>query len=164
MITVFCRNIFLKQLDYMANETKYKGEKFKGPERLSPYPLNRSAPPVELVELAAEIAAADDLLSVQAAGKLRVLAEQIENLQQKAREILAQTRQNQELHRADCAFRKITGKVYHLYKNANDNFMFSMIGPAEWRRGSGRERPYIFIGSYRLENDSTWTDVTEGKE
>ena len=145
--------------DYRIKEMKYKGEKFLGPDRMSPYPVSRLGGPVDLVETATRIAAADDMLSVQAAGKLKLLAEQIEELQDKARKILQETTRNQELHRAQCGFKKIAGNVYHLYRKDDDSLIFSMIGQDEWKRAGSKNCPFEYVGTYRLESDSSWTPV-----
>lgn len=144
--------------DYRQNEMKYKGEKHRGPGHQSPYPISRQSPSIELVELAKEVADADDLLTIQAVGKLRVLAEQIEQLRKKARDILAETRRNQELHRAGCRFNKRIGSIYHLYSKSDESLFFSMIDPVEWGN-SPRAVDLRFLGSYRLENDRSWTPV-----
>lgn len=144
--------------NYMLNECKYKGEKHRGPEHRSPYPVSRQSPSIDLVELAREVADADDLLTIQAVGKLRVLAEQIEQLRKKAQEILAETKRNQQLHHAPCGFKKREGGIYHLYCKRDDSLLFSMIAPAEWGRsldGAGLS----FVGSYRLERDRSWTPL-----
>jgi len=78
-------------------------------DHLSAHPVSRLAPPFELVDLAEEISRADDMLSIQTSGKLRLLADQIRSLQEEARKILQETRQNQQLHRAECGFRKRAG-------------------------------------------------------
>ena len=118
-------------------------------------------PRIDLVETAARIAAADDMLSVQAAGQLKLLAEQIEELQEKARKILRETKWNQELHRARCGFEQKPGNVYHLYRRDDDSLVFSMIGPDEWKKGGSGCAPMEYVGSYRLENDSSWTPVED---
>jgi len=92
--------VLLYRPDYMSKAVKYKGENVPEPQHRSPYPVSRLSPVVELVELAQEINDADDALTLQATAQLRLLAEQIEELRGKAREILVQTRENQELHRA----------------------------------------------------------------
>lgn len=131
----------LAQADYMTDDVKYKGEKHEGPDYLAPYPVSRFSPSVDLVAIAAEIARADDSLALQATAKLRVLAEQIEKLQEKAREIIDETRRNQELHRAECSFRKVAGQKYYLYRNAEGVLAFSLIGPDEWGRRHGGQPP-----------------------
>ncbi len=134
---------------------KYSGKNHEGPDRSAPYPLSRLAPETQLIDMAKEIAEADDMLSIQATGKLRLLLGQMRGLQEEARTILEETRRNQELHRARCGFKKIAGIVYHLYEKEDSSLLFSMIGPDEWN-GSP---PFRFVGSFRLENDMSWTPV-----
>lgn len=134
---------------------KYKGENIRGSQHRSPYPVSRLAPAVELVELAQEISAADDALTQQASAQLRLLAEQIEQLREKARNILVQTRENQELHRVQCSFSKHTGQSYHLYRKAGGSLVFSMIAPDEWIT----DPPFTFVGTYRLEADKSWKKI-----
>ncbi|MEJ2057058.1 MAG: DUF2452 domain-containing protein, partial [Desulfofustis sp.] len=92
--------------DYMSMAAKYKGENVRQPHYLSPYPVCRLVPGLELVELAKASGGADDVLTRQATAQLRLVAEQIEQLRDRAKNILAQTRENQELHRALCRFSK----------------------------------------------------------
>ena len=131
---------------------KYKGENVRSPAHSSPYPVSRLAPAMELVELARELAEADDMLTVQATAQLRLLAEQMEQLRAKARKILAETRENQELHRAECGFAKKPGHTYHLYRKKNGDLVFSLVGPSEWGTGP----PFEYVGTFRLELDKTW--------
>ena len=147
----------------MQNKKKYKGEKHGGCDHTSPYPVSRQSPAIELVELAKEVAEADDLLSVQAVGKLRMLAEQIEDLQEKAQEILADTRRNQQLHRIPCGVKKRVGEIYYLYRRSDKTMIFSIVSPQEWGEQRG-ESGLSFLGSYRLEADRSFTvvEVDEG--
>ena len=131
---------------------KYKGENVRPPEHSSPYPVSRLAPAMELVELARELGEADDMLTVQATAQLRLLAEQMEQLRAKARKVLAETRENQKLHRAECGFTKKPGHAYHLYRRKNGTLVFSLVGPSEW----GTDPPYDYEGTYLLELDKTW--------
>lgn len=137
---------------------KYKGEKHEGPDYRSPYPVSRLAPAIDLVEMARVVAEADDLLAIQAAGKLQLLAEQMAALQDQARQILLATQQNQELHRVSCAFRKVPGQLYHLYRRQDGTSFFSLVAPDEWRVTESAP-PVRFVGSYRLEADQSWTAV-----
>ena len=123
----------------------------------SSYPVSRLAPPFELVDLAKEIAHADDMLSIQTGGKLKLLADQIRGLQEEARTILEKTRRDQQLHRAECNFRKKPGVIYHLYRKEDQTLVFSMLSPAEW----GKRQPHRFEGSYRLESDMSWTEMDD---
>lgn len=125
---------------------------------LSSYPISRLAPPFELVDLAKEIARADDMVSAQANGKLKLLANQIRKLQEEAQNILHEAKRNQELHRAECGFQKKVGQIYHLYRRQDGRLLFSILSPQEW----GERLPFDFIGSYRLETDMGWTEIEGG--
>lgn len=131
---------------------KYKGENVRPPTHRSPYPVSRLSPAIELVELARELGEADDMLTVQATAQLRLLAEQMEQLRARARKVLAETRENQELHRAECGFTKKPGHTYHLYRKKSGRLVFSLVGPAEWGTGP----PFDYVATYRLELDKTW--------
>jgi hypothetical protein len=117
--------------------------------------VSRLAPAFNLVDLAREIARADEMLSNRAEAKLQVIARQVRLLQDQAREILQQTRHDQQLHRARCNFQKKPGQIYHLYRNERGEAFLSMLSPADWR---GRP-PHHFEGSFRLESDSSWTPL-----
>jgi hypothetical protein len=92
-------------------------------------------------------------LSARTGAKLRVIADQIKLLQQEARKVLADAKEEQTLTRARCSFKRIPGRTYHLYRKMAGEPFFSMLAPAEW----GGEVPYTFLGSYRLETDYSWT-------
>jgi len=134
---------------------RFRGENFLGPDNSAPYPVSRMAPSTELVDLAAQIAEADRMLASVAHGKLQQIAEQIRYLQQQASEVLQTTARDQRLHRAQCNLQRKPGKVYHLYRRADGREYLSLLAPAEW----GGEPPHPFIGSYRLENDMSWSDI-----
>lgn len=123
--------------------------------RDAPYPMSRLAPRFDLVDLAAEIARADETLSLVASSKLEIIRQEIVALQEKAAAILEEARRAAELHRAQCNFRKVPGRVYHLYRRGPDELYFSMLSPDDW----GGAPPHPFEGSYRLEADQTFTRV-----
>jgi hypothetical protein len=125
--------------------------------RASPYPVSRLSPRFELVDLAAEIARADETLSMVASAKLDVIRRQIAALQEEARAVLEQTRFAAELHRARCTFHKVPGHVYHLYRRGEGGLYFSLLSPDDW----GGAPPHAFEGSFRLEADQTFTRVGE---
>ena len=135
--------------------TKYSGSKHSGDDRSSPYPTSRLAPQVELVDLARQISEADSMVNNRVSAKLKVIADQIKALQREARAVLDEARQDQELHRAECQFKRIPGRLYHLYKKADGKTYFSMLSPDDW---NGRS-PHTYINSYRLENDMSWTPL-----
>ena len=125
----------------------------RGPAHSSPYPVSRLAPGFGLVDLAREIEQADQHVASRMEAQLRVIADQVKALQAQAREILQQAKSDQRLHHARCAFRRIPGHVYHLYQEADGTAAFSMLSPDDW----GGHPPKPFLGSYRLENDMSWT-------
>ena len=135
---------------------RYQGETHQGSDRTAPYPVSRMAPATELVDMAQEIATADNMLSTNAHGKLKLIADQIRALQAEAHHVLESTRRDQQLHRAKCHFKRQPGHIYHLYTKKGEDY-FSMLSPQEW----GRTSPHDYIGSFRLENDMSWTPVEE---
>ena len=126
-----------------------------GQDNSAPYPVSRMAPAFELVDLAKEISQADATLNNHVNSKLRVIADQIRHLQQEAHKILEETQKDQLLHRAACQFKRQPGKVYHLYQKQDGRLYFSLLSPQDWQQTP----PHTFIGSYRLENDMSWTDI-----
>lgn len=137
-----------------------KPEPYQGADHSAPYPVSRLAPAFRTTELAAEVERAESMLSARTGAKLRVIADQIKALQAEARKVLDEAREEQALTRARCAFRRIPGHVYHLYRKGDGETFFSMLSPADWR---GRP-PDVFVGSYRLEADYSWTPADLGTE
>ncbi|MCU7830226.1 MAG: DUF2452 domain-containing protein [Candidatus Thiodiazotropha sp. (ex Myrtea sp. 'scaly one' KF741663)] len=124
-------------------------------DQSSPYPVSRLAPAFGLVDLAREIAEADEMLANRAGAQLQVIAQQVKQLQAQAREILQQTQRDQQLHRARCNFQKKPGQVYHLYQNQRQEPILSLLSPDDWHG----KPPNQFIGSFRLESDRSWTPL-----
>jgi hypothetical protein len=117
--------------------------------------VSRLAPAFDLVDMAKEIAQADDMIAATATAKLQVIVEQMRALQAQARAVLEESRRNRDLHRVQCGFQRIPGKTYHLYRREDGTEVFSLLSPADWR---GRS-PYAFVGSFRLEVDRSWTPL-----
>lgn len=117
------------------------------------YGLSRLAPPIRLVDAAAEIEKADLLISSVAGSKLRMIAEQIRALQEQAQQIVDQAEQDAQLHRARCHFARRPGHTYHLYEGP-DGLYWSMLSPDDWGTP-----PHPHRGSYLLEADQSWTPV-----
>lgn len=97
-----------------------------GPDQSVPYPVSRPAPAFDSVDLAAETAQADVVIGQRVSSQLQVIADQVKPLQARAKKILEQARQDARLHQARCAFRRLPGKVYHLYRRADGVLEFSM--------------------------------------
>ncbi len=128
---------------------------YRGASHSAPYPTHRLAPAFQAPELDAELAQAEAMLSARTGAKLRVIADQIKALQDEARKVLAEAREEQALTLAECQFKRIPGQVYHLYRRGDGGTFFSMLSPADW----GGEPPHDPVGSYRLEPDYSWTPV-----
>lgn len=128
---------------------------YEGPSRAAPYPMSRMAPPFSLVDVAAEIARADEQVAQAAGGKLAVIAEQMRVLRAQAEALVKKAARDVELHRARCNFEKKPGETYHLYEKADGSRWFSRIAPDEWTPSDR------FVGSYRLELDRSFTDLAE---
>jgi len=124
--------------------------KHQGPEHAAPYPVSRMAPAIELVDLAKEIAQADNMLTQIAHGKLGVIAEQIKVLQSQARTILEETERSHRLHNAHCSFKKIPGRFYHLYQKENGAEYFSMLSPVEWNNHPPHQGEIIKIKAHTI--------------
>ena len=107
---------------------------------------------MELVDLARQIEQADKMVSLRASAELKVVAEQIEALQDKARKILEAARRDMDLHKAQCGFKKIPGKTYYLYRRESGACYFSMLSPEDWKGQS----PHAFLGGYHLAADMSW--------
>lgn len=134
---------------------KHTGPNHQGSNASSPYPVSRLAPQVELVDLARQIAEADAMVSTRLSSQLKVIADQIRSLQKEAQGILESARLDQQLHHAACSFKRIPGKIYHLYQKQDNSCYFSMLSLDDWK---GRS-PDTYINSYRLENDMSWTAI-----
>lgn len=132
----------------------------KGPDHSAPYPVSRLAPAMELVDLAKEIEQADSMVNTKVSAKLKVIADQVRALQAEARSVLEDAQRDQSLHRAKCNFKRHPGKVYHLYEKEDGALYFSMLSPQDWNDNP----PHQFMGSYRLENDMSWTPADQMDE
>ncbi|WP_462320079.1 DUF2452 domain-containing protein [Halochromatium sp.] len=127
----------------------------QGSDRSSPYPVSRLAPAFQAPALAEEIERAESMLSARTSAKLRVIADQIKSLQAEARKVLDEARDEHALTHAECAFKRLPGKIYHLYQRPNGSRYFSMLSPDDWRG----EPPHAYLASYRLEADYSWTPL-----
>ena len=149
-----------RMADERSPTIRDSGDKHRGEQRTSPYPMSRLAPVHDLVDVAKQIRDADAMLGAVASAELSQIAEQIRALQERARSVLEAASENLALHQARCSFQKRPGHVYHLYERADGERWLSMIGPAEW--GSD-DADRVFRGSYRLELDQSFTRV-DGQE
>lgn len=136
---------------------KYTGKNHAGDSRSSPYPVSRLAPSTDLVDLAKTIAIADQTIQSHTSSKLKLIAKQIQGLQQEAHQILEQAKRDQELHRAECQSQRLIGHTYYLYDRGSGRLYFSRLSPQDWNGNP----PHPFNGAYRLEQDMSWTDLED---
>lgn len=134
---------------------KHTGSNHQGTGITSPYPVSRLAPQFELVDLARQISEADAKINIRVSAKIRVIADQIKALQAQAQAVLEDAQKDHQLHQAECHFSRNPGKIYHLYKKPQGQIYFSMLSLDDWQGNP----PHLFIASYRLENDMSWTLV-----
>jgi hypothetical protein len=139
----------------MADDPDEKAPSTTLATRSAPYPMSRLAPRFDLVDVAAEIARADETIATVTSAKLELIRDQIAALQEKARAILEEAQFAARLHRAKCHFHKVPAHIYHLYRRDEHEDYFSMLSPDDW----GGKPPHPYEGSYRLEPDQTFTRV-----
>ncbi len=139
--------------------SRFKGDNLELPARSSPYGTSRLAPAIDIVDVAKQIAEADRVIGTVVNAKLEVIAEQIRNLQDQARDVLQQAMDDAELHRARCRFQKKVGATYFLYRRVGGDSYFSMLSPEDWNGAP----PDAFVGSYRLEADMSWSPAEHAK-
>src|SRR5687768_1976778 len=137
-------------------EKKYSGGNVGGPDHSSPYPVSRLGAPVSLVDTAKIIESASATVAMRTNAQLEVIVEQIRALQERAREIVEQAGRDIDLIHAECRFRRVPGRIYHLYEKAGGHRYFSMVAPNEY----GYAQPG-FVASFRYEHDESWTRVDE---
>lgn len=135
------------------DRNRYSGPNQNVAPRSSPYPTQRLAPPVSLVDTARAIEQASTQIAHQTHAQLDLINEQIKFLQAQARGILDKARHDLALHQAECRFTRVVGQCYHLYRRSNGSSYFSMLSPQD----HGGDPPHEFLGSYWLEPDQTWT-------
>jgi hypothetical protein len=138
------------------DDQKYSGENVRGAANASPYPVSRLGAPVSLVDAARAIEAASANVAMRTNAQLEVILEQMKALQARAREIVEQASRDVDLIHVECRFRRVPGRIYHLYERADGHRYFSMLGPDE----HGRTVPG-FLGSFRYEHDESWTRMED---
>ena len=137
-------------------EKKYSGGNVDGPDHASPYPVSRLGAPVSLVDTAKLIESASATVAMRTNAQLEVIVEQIRALQEQAKAIVERAGRDIDLIHAECRFRRVPGRIYHLYEKADGQRYFSMVAPDEY----GYARPG-FVASFRYEHDESWTRVDE---
>ena len=140
-----------------ADDPKYSGDNYSGADHASPYPVSRLGAPVSLVDAARQIESASASVALRTNAQLEVILEQMRTLQQRAREIMEQASRDIDLIHVECRFRRVPGRIYHLYERPDGQRYFSMLSPDEYGPGAGSG----FLGSFRFEHDESWTRLDE---
>lgn len=84
-------------------------------------------------------------------GQLVLLAEQISNLQNRAKVIIENITINERLHSIDMTCKKVVGNYYYHYKIENKEIL-SLISPEEWNREENED--FKFLGKYLYNFDN----------
>ncbi len=95
----------------------------------------------------------------QTEAQLDQIREQIELLARQARQIKQRVHISEEIYLAEMNFDPLIGKIYHLYRRADDRPVLSLVGPREW----GGRPPYAFMATVRLLSDHTWEILESGE-
>ena len=85
--------------------------------------------------------------------QLEQIRKQIELLAEQAREVQERKDMSELIYRARMSFKPEINHTYHLYLNAEDTYILSMIAPHEW---GGKPKFKTFIKSVKLLADHTW--------
>ena len=96
----------------------------------------------------------------QTANQLHQIKDQVEQLMAQAQQIHDRIDISEKVYLADCAFSPVMGQVYNLYEKKDGSWVLSMVTPEEW----GRNPPYYFLASARLQHDHTWEILEVNKE
>ncbi len=88
--------------------------------------------------------------------QLDQIREQIELLADQAKKIQERKDLSEMIYGAKISFKPEINHIYHLYVNADGDYVLSMIGPDEW---SNKPKFSDFIYSIRLMADHTWEIV-----
>ncbi|XP_018614083.1 uncharacterized protein C1orf50 homolog [Scleropages formosus] len=128
-----------------------------GVQLVSTYQTHRAGDPMDLVMLAQQVQKGDEFVRANACNKLTVIADQIRYLQEQARKVLEDAKNDADLHHAACNVVKKPGNIYYLYLRESGQRYFSILSPKEW----GSSCPHKFLGGYKLQYDMSWTPLDE---
>ncbi|XP_048752460.2 uncharacterized protein C1orf50 homolog [Ostrea edulis] len=131
-----------------------------GVQLVSTARTNKTADPMDLVELATTIQKADEFVKATAGSKLTEIANQIRYLQGRAKKALEEANRDNRLHHYACNLVKKPGTTYYLYERDSGQKYMSILSPEEW----GSSCPHDFSGAYKLEHDMSWTPIEELEE
>lgn len=73
-------------------------------------------------------------------------------IRQQYEEFLEEVRLNDLIYNSRHNFVPIVGRVYHLYRIGEEDYLLSLIEPAKWDK-------YEFVGSYKMASNDIWEIV-----
>ena len=129
--------------------------KYNGPAQGTPYPLQIISPTISNIVIVEQQCSITQNLTTTLEVQLQLLAEQIQSLQSKAEQLIAEAKKNIDLHSIPCSVLKRAGIIYHLYERENGKLFMSIISPEEW----GSLKNFKHCGSYELQHDMSWSIV-----
>ncbi|MEL6675184.1 MAG: DUF2452 domain-containing protein [Bacteroidota bacterium] len=89
----------------------------------------------------------------QTHAQMQQIREQIELLARQAEAIQKRVEVSEKIYLSEMGFEPLVGHTYYLYEKADDQWLLSMVSPAEW----GRSLPFqAFISAAKLLSDHTW--------
>ena len=71
--------------------------------------------------------------------------------------LIEEAQLNAQLHTIPCSILKRPGQIYHVFQRKDGTTFMSIISPQEW----GPHFDLQHAGTYRLESDMSWKEVTE---
>ena len=80
------------------------------------------------------------------------IRQQIELLAAQAKKLQDRVKISEMIYLAQMNFKPVISKAYHLYQRKNEQYVLSMVGPAEW----GKNPPMDFVATVKLLADHTW--------
>lgn len=92
--------------------------------------------------------------------QLAQIKEQIELLAKQARSLQDRVHISEEIYLTDMNFEPLIGRLYYLYRRANEKTVLSMVAPQEW----GKKPPYTFLAKVKMLADHTWEVLEKGEE
>ena len=113
-----------------------------------PYGTNSSAPKITPTDLTGWKNSNVSKVNHQINTEYENLKSQFENLMEKFKH-------NNLIYSAKFNFEPIVGKIYHLYRDKNEDLFLSLISPSECN--------FNYQGSFKLNEDKVWIKVDELK-
>lgn len=77
-----------------------------------------------------------------------------EELRKQYEELMMEVQINDLIYRARYSFVPVVGKVYFLYRVAEEDYILSLIEPEKWNK-------YEFLGAFRFASNDIWEPADE---